>query len=81
MKVPLTVNDFLQRAELIYPDRIGVVDEPDQPAESWGEITYADASLFAGMAGASAGGGGPGSSFPGRGASRRRPSRRPGPAR
>jgi len=40
MKVPLTVNDFLRRAELVYPDRIGIVDEPDQPAESWGEITY-----------------------------------------
>ena len=36
----MTVNDFLDRAELVYPDRIAVVDEPDQPAESWGEITY-----------------------------------------
>ena len=34
MKVPLTVNDFIQRAELLYPDRFGIVDEPDQPAES-----------------------------------------------
>ena len=41
MKVALTVNDFLRRAEQLYPDRIGVVDEPDQPAESWGSITYA----------------------------------------
>ena len=40
MKVPLTVNDFLERAELVYGDRIGVVDEPDQPAASWGELTY-----------------------------------------
>jgi len=40
MKVALTVNDFLRRSELVYPDRIAVVDEPDQPAESWGEITY-----------------------------------------
>jgi acyl-CoA synthetase (AMP-forming)/AMP-acid ligase II len=40
MKVALTVNDFLARAEDLYPDRIGVVDEPDQPAESWGAITY-----------------------------------------
>jgi acyl-CoA synthetase (AMP-forming)/AMP-acid ligase II len=40
MKVALTVNDFLRRAELVYPDRIAVVDEPDQPAESWGAITY-----------------------------------------
>ena len=40
MKVPLTVNDFIRRAELLYPDRIGIVDEPDQPAESWGSLTY-----------------------------------------
>jgi acyl-CoA synthetase (AMP-forming)/AMP-acid ligase II len=42
MKVALTVNDFLRRAELLYPDRIGVVDEPTQPAESWGAITYGE---------------------------------------
>ena len=40
MKVPLTVNDFIRRAELLYPDRAGIVDEPDQPAESWGTLTY-----------------------------------------
>jgi fatty-acyl-CoA synthase len=40
MRVPLTIADFLERAALVYPDRIGVVDEPDQPAESWGELTY-----------------------------------------
>ena len=39
MKVALTVNDFLHRAELVYPDRTAIVDEPDQPAESWGTIT------------------------------------------
>jgi fatty-acyl-CoA synthase len=42
MKVALTVNDFLQRAELLYPERTAVADEPDQPAESWGSITYAE---------------------------------------
>jgi acyl-CoA synthetase (AMP-forming)/AMP-acid ligase II len=42
MKVALTVNDFLRRAELLYPDRTAIVDEPDQPAESWGSITYAE---------------------------------------
>ncbi len=26
MKVALTVNDFLRRAELVYPKRIGIVD-------------------------------------------------------
>jgi acyl-CoA synthetase (AMP-forming)/AMP-acid ligase II len=42
MKVALTVNDFLRRAELLYPDRIAIVDEPDQPAASWDSITYAE---------------------------------------
>ncbi|MET0146638.1 MAG: AMP-binding protein [Ilumatobacteraceae bacterium] len=42
MKVPLTVNDFIRRAELLYPDRVGIVDEPDQPAASWGALTYRD---------------------------------------
>jgi fatty-acyl-CoA synthase len=40
MKVPLTVIDYLRRAELVYGDRIGVVDEPDQPAASWGSLTW-----------------------------------------
>jgi fatty-acyl-CoA synthase len=39
---PLTVADFIDRAEAIYPDRVAVVDEPDQPAPSWGEVTYRD---------------------------------------
>jgi fatty-acyl-CoA synthase len=37
---PLTVQDFLDRAERVYPDRCAVVDEPDQPAPSLGELTY-----------------------------------------
>ena len=40
MRVPLTVNDFIERAELVYGDRVGLVDEPDQPAESWGARTW-----------------------------------------
>ncbi|HEY8060632.1 MAG TPA: AMP-binding protein, partial [Acidimicrobiales bacterium] len=40
MKVALTVNDFLDRAERVYGDRIGIIDEPDQPAPSWGSLTY-----------------------------------------
>jgi fatty-acyl-CoA synthase len=40
MKVPLTVNDFLERAELVYGARAGIVDEPDQPAASLGSLTY-----------------------------------------
>jgi len=42
MKVALTVNDFLRRAEQIYPNRVAIVDEPVQPAESWGTLTYAE---------------------------------------
>jgi len=42
MKVALTVNDFLRRAEQIYPRREAIVDEPVQPAESWGTITYGE---------------------------------------
>src|SRR4051812_49967218 len=40
MRVPLTTRDFLDRAELVYGDRVGIVDEPDQPAPSMGEVTY-----------------------------------------
>jgi acyl-CoA synthetase (AMP-forming)/AMP-acid ligase II len=40
MRVPLTVNDFLERAALVYGDRVAVVDEPDQPAPSLGALTY-----------------------------------------
>ena len=42
MFYPLTVMDFLDRATTVYPDRIAVIDEPTQPAPSWGEITYAE---------------------------------------
>ena len=47
MKVPLTVTDFIDRAELVYGDRIGIVDEPDQPAASLGELTYRDVAAMA----------------------------------
>jgi acyl-CoA synthetase (AMP-forming)/AMP-acid ligase II len=40
MRVPLTTRDFIDRAELVYGDRVGVVDEPVQPAPSLGEVTY-----------------------------------------
>jgi fatty-acyl-CoA synthase len=40
VRVPLTIADHLERAALVYPDRVGVVDEPDQPAPSWGEVSY-----------------------------------------
>ena len=32
MYYPLTVRDFLDRAEHVYPDRVAIVDEPEQPA-------------------------------------------------
>src|SRR3712207_2247970 len=40
MRVPLTTRDFLDRAELVYGDRVGVVDEPTQPAPSLGAVSY-----------------------------------------
>ncbi len=41
MKVPLTINDFLDRGVAVYPDRVAIVDEPDQPAGPLANITYA----------------------------------------
>ncbi|WP_369138788.1 AMP-binding protein [Modestobacter versicolor] len=40
MRVPLTTRDFLDRAELVYGDRVGVVDEPDQPGAPLGGVSY-----------------------------------------
>src|SRR2546421_7656688 len=39
MRVPLTIGDFLQRAALVYPERVGVVDEPEAAGGSWGSLT------------------------------------------
>jgi acyl-CoA synthetase (AMP-forming)/AMP-acid ligase II len=47
VRVPLTVNDFLERAELVYGDRTAVVDEPDQPAPSLGTLTYREVGELA----------------------------------
>ncbi|SFT32273.1 Acyl-CoA synthetase (AMP-forming)/AMP-acid ligase II [Actinopolyspora lacussalsi subsp. righensis] len=47
MFVPFSVSDFIDRAARVYADRVGVVDEPDQPAPSLGELTYRE---FAGLA-------------------------------
>jgi acyl-CoA synthetase (AMP-forming)/AMP-acid ligase II len=44
---PLTVRDFLDRAETVYPDRVAVVDEPEQPASSLGEVTYREMAVLA----------------------------------
>ena len=40
MIVPFSAADFLNRALAVYGDRTGIVDEPDQPAESLGEVSY-----------------------------------------
>ncbi len=40
MKVPLTINDFIDRAVAVYPDRVAIVDEPDQVAPPLPDITY-----------------------------------------
>ena len=47
MIVPLTLKDFLERADFVYGQRIGVVDEPSPPGGGLGRITY---SRFAAMA-------------------------------
>ncbi len=40
MFVPFNVADFLERAATVYSERVGVIDEPDQPAESWGSLSF-----------------------------------------
>jgi fatty-acyl-CoA synthase len=40
MRVPLTVADHIERASLVYPDRVGIVDEPDAPGGGLGTLTY-----------------------------------------
>ncbi|MCP4436079.1 MAG: AMP-binding protein [Actinomycetia bacterium] len=47
MKVPLTLRDHIDRAEAVYGDRVGVVDEPDQPAQPWPEVTYSRLAALA----------------------------------
>jgi fatty-acyl-CoA synthase len=47
MIVPFSVSDFIDRAVQVYGDRVGVVDEPDQPAPSLGEQTYAEVGALA----------------------------------
>jgi acyl-CoA synthetase (AMP-forming)/AMP-acid ligase II len=41
MLVPLTLGDFLERAETVYGDREAVVDEPSPPGGGLGRFTYA----------------------------------------
>jgi acyl-CoA synthetase (AMP-forming)/AMP-acid ligase II len=52
MHVPLTIGDFLERADFVHGDRPAIVDEPGTPG-SLGTITYADVHARArGMAAA-----------------------------
>jgi acyl-CoA synthetase (AMP-forming)/AMP-acid ligase II len=41
MRTPLTIGGHLDRAALVYGDRVGVVDEPGAPGGGLGAITYA----------------------------------------
>jgi len=47
MLVPFAVSDFLDRAATVYGDRIGAVDEPEQPAPSLGSLTYREIHALA----------------------------------
>jgi acyl-CoA synthetase (AMP-forming)/AMP-acid ligase II len=47
VEVPLTVTDFLERAETVFPDREAVVDEPDPPGGGLGRITYRELAAMA----------------------------------
>ncbi|MCS7483282.1 AMP-binding protein [Umezawaea endophytica] len=47
MKVPLTIADFLDRAELVFRDSTATIDEPDQPAGPVATTTYGDMAVRA----------------------------------
>jgi acyl-CoA synthetase (AMP-forming)/AMP-acid ligase II len=47
MIVPLTLGDFLERAEHVYGDRLAVVDEPSPPGGGLGRFTYAQFGAMA----------------------------------
>ena len=44
MFVPFSVADFVDRGAFVYGERVGVIDEPDQPAPAFagGDITYGE---------------------------------------
>ena len=41
MQVQFNVRQFLDRAAVTYPERVAVIDEPDQPAEPWESLSFA----------------------------------------
>ena len=42
MLVPLTIKDHIDRARLVYDTRIGIIDEPNQPAQPLPDLTYGE---------------------------------------
>ncbi len=40
MRTPLTIGGHLDRAALVYGDRVGIVDEPEAPGGGLGSVTY-----------------------------------------
>ena len=53
MRVPLTLQHFIDRAETIYHDRQAIIDEPNQPAPpldiTWGELARRARAVKAGL--------------------------------
>jgi len=47
MKVPLTIGDFIRRAELVYGDRVGLIDEPGAPGGDLGSQTWSEVATRA----------------------------------
>lgn len=47
MRYPLTIKDYLHRAEEVFSARTGIIDEPDQPAEPWKPVSYAELGRLA----------------------------------
>src|SRR6478672_6780517 len=42
MRVPMTISDFLYRAETVYADSPAIVDELEQPADPVAPSTYGE---------------------------------------
>ena len=42
MERPLVLSDFLDRAEVVYRDRVAIIDELEQPAAPFGPLTYGE---------------------------------------
>ena len=40
MEIPLTLIDYLNRAELVYGEQKAIIDEPEQPAGPFRDLTY-----------------------------------------